>query len=542
MSEAYRSSDDVLGDAEERDEEDSDGESGARSNGDEHGHSHGTRGRARRLSRIAGLGLQLGHAYAVLGVAEVALTGADADDWRAHRGATSAQRAATVVTAAAPSDLEEQGGVGAAGEAAPTVLRLVRLRNPWGGGATSRAGSAHSRSGGDGGVGGTRGASPHSWCGAWGPGSPEWARYPLAAKAIAAQQRQRAAAAAARGLEPEYGGERSEIGGDGHDGGNDDDNDGAFWMLWEDLFLHFFSINCSMVGTPWTEQRRKICFTYAPGAGASAGSKGNSGGQSKGKDRDQRGGLGSGNGGGAGGVNGGDGGKGEPGVTVPMYELVVSEPLRLVVSVHQEDERVGGARPYLDFGVAILQRTALPGGDSSATPATCDSGRGAAPTASSTDSTDGARPSDAFTTRASSGSSCGGFRLVAASGNSAERQLQCEVAVLPPGRYLVVPTSTGCRFAKGLSGLNAASSAAAATATATDAALASEPIDGQARGQGKAVGVSLFKPDVGGSVHDRDEGRGKGEGSDEKLEFSDEVLRALGEVRKFCLKALRGKW
>ena len=40
----------------------------------------------------------------------------------------------------------------------------------------------------------------------------------------------------------------------------------------------------------------------------------------------------------------------------------------------------------------------------------------------------------------------GKFKFIASSGNSAERQNQLDVAVLPAGNYLMVPTSTGCRF------------------------------------------------------------------------------------------------
>merc|ERR1719230_1454818 len=106
----------------------------------------------------------------------------------------------------------------------------------------------------------------------------------------------------------------------------------------------------------WVEKRRKVCFTYGS----------------------------------------------EDNITVPMYIICVKSMQRMFISVHQEDERCEGSKPYLDIGVTVLQ--IMPN----------------------------------YT-----------YRLVASSGNSAERQNQTEVT-LRSGQYLVVPTTTGCKFAQGL--------------------------------------------------------------------------------------------
>jgi len=76
--------------------------------------------------------------------------------------------------------------------------------------------------------------------------------------------------------------------------------------------------------------------------------------------------------------------------------------LQVYFSLHQEDQRCENALPYLDIGVSILQ--ILPD----------------------------------YT-----------YKLMGSSGNSAERQNQTDVT-LPPGQYLVVPTTTGCKFSQGL--------------------------------------------------------------------------------------------
>jgi len=140
------------------------------------------------------------------------------------------------------------------------------------------------------------------------------------------------------------------------------EDDGKFWMCFEDVVAHFFSINVSMVDPQgcingeWFEKRRKVSFTYG----------------------------------------------GDDQLSVPMYVLNVPTQSHHFISVHQEDERCEGFKPYLDIGVTVLE--ILP------------------------DHT---------------------YRLVASSGNSAERQNQTEVN-LKKGQYLVVPTTTGCKFAQGI--------------------------------------------------------------------------------------------
>ena len=93
---------------------------------------------------------------------------------------------------------------------------------------------------------------------------------------------------------------------------------------------------------------------------------------------------------------------GEDLITVPMYVVSVQSTMRMFLSVHQEDERCNKSKPYLDIGVTVLQ--IMPN----------------------------------YT-----------YKLISASGNSAERQNQTEVT-LRSGQYLVVPTTTGCKFAQGL--------------------------------------------------------------------------------------------
>ena len=147
-----------------------------------------------------------------------------------------------------------------------------------------------------------------------------------------------------------------------------DEHDGKFWMSFDDLRRHFFSVNVCMVrhraggAPPWVEQRRKASFTYDPDAGA--------------------------------------------GATVAcsaLFVLSVAEPARLFLSVHQEDARCAGARPYLDIGVTVL------------------------------------RIRSDYT-----------YELVAGTGCAAERQNQTDEVLVGEGQYLLVPTTTGCKFRRGL--------------------------------------------------------------------------------------------
>ena len=87
-------------------------------------------------------------------------------------------------------------------------------------------------------------------------------------------------------------------------------------------------------------------------------------------------------------------------VSTPMYVFSCKAPSKVYFTVHQEDQRCENALPYLDVGVSVLQ--VMP------------------------DST---------------------YKLMGSSGNSAERQNQTDM-LLPAGQYLVVPTTTGCKFSQ----------------------------------------------------------------------------------------------
>ena len=94
-------------------------------------------------------------------------------------------------------------------------------------------------------------------------------------------------------------------------------SDGIFWMSFEDVLKHFFSLNVCMTDMTWTEARRKSIFTY----GADL------------VDLD------------------GDGDTSESVVTSTIFKLTVKEPTTLHLGVHQEDERCLTAKPYLDVGL-----------------------------------------------------------------------------------------------------------------------------------------------------------------------------------------------
>jgi len=163
-------------------------------------------------------------------------------------------------------------------------------------------------------------------------------------------------------------------------------DDGLFWMCFEDFTKYFVSVNVCQVRRhhegvpPWHEDRRKGAFTYDRATGE---------------------------------------------VAAPHYRLRVEEEgTHAFVGVHQEDERVSSAKPYLDLGVTVLRKE----GDE--------------------------------------------YRLVDASGVCVDRQVQLELR-LPAGEYLVVPTTTGCRFA--LAGHEESETPApiAASASGEDAAAGS---------------------------------------------------------------------
>lgn len=84
-------------------------------------------------------------------------------------------------------------------------------------------------------------------------------------------------------------------------------------------------------------------------------------------------------------------------VVAPMFLLTVTERCTAVATVHQQDTRCANSLPYIDIGVSILKTDA----------------------------------------------NYGTFTLVQGSGNSADRQNQTDETVLEPGKYLVVPTTSG---------------------------------------------------------------------------------------------------
>eukprot|EP00753_Platysulcus_tardus_P013431 PLAT3679.10.p1 GENE.PLAT3679.10~~PLAT3679.10.p1 ORF type:complete len:805 (+),score=398.15 PLAT3679.10:58-2472(+) len=143
-----------------------------------------------------------------------------------------------------------------------------------------------------------------------------------------------------------------------------DPTDGCFWMAWPDFATHFNSINICRVRhgdmTPWSEVRRRGTFSYTDAA-----------------------------------------------VSATLFTLEVRESTEVTLTVHQKDERVLGALPYIDIGVTIMRAT----GD-------------------------------------------GGYELVAASGCTVDRQ-NASVVLLDAGSYIVVPTTTGCKLAatRGRAGL-----------------------------------------------------------------------------------------
>ena len=89
-------------------------------------------------------------------------------------------------------------------------------------------------------------------------------------------------------------------------------------------------------------------------------------------------------------------------LSVPLFALTITQPGggHFIAAVHQEDIRCQGAKPYIDIGVSVLK----------------------------VDPTYGT------------------FSLVIGSGTSVERQNQTEQFDLPPGKYLVVPTTTGIKL------------------------------------------------------------------------------------------------
>lgn len=87
-------------------------------------------------------------------------------------------------------------------------------------------------------------------------------------------------------------------------------------------------------------------------------------------------------------------------ILCPMYQLTLSEKSTVVVTIHQEDIRCQDAKPYIDIGVSILKTDPI----------------------------------------------YGTFQLITGTGNSADRQNATEDIELDAGKYLIVPTTSGCKL------------------------------------------------------------------------------------------------
>mmetsp|Transcript_16055 Transcript_16055/g.17391 ORF Transcript_16055/g.17391 Transcript_16055/m.17391 type:complete len:757 (-) Transcript_16055:897-3167(-) len=83
-----------------------------------------------------------------------------------------------------------------------------------------------------------------------------------------------------------------------------------------------------------------------------------------------------------------------------MFLLTLHERSTIIVSIHQQDKRCQDSQPYIDIGVTILKTDPI----------------------------------------------YGTFQLVTGSGNSADRQQQTDDIELEPGKYLIIPTTSGCKL------------------------------------------------------------------------------------------------
>jgi Ca2+-binding EF-hand superfamily protein len=142
-------------------------------------------------------------------------------------------------------------------------------------------------------------------------------------------------------------------------------DDGTFWMSFDDMLKHFVSVNVCMTRhpglnkSPWREVRRTFFYEY----------------QTEAHDANNS-------------------------VVSPLFVLTVTKPGKFIAAVHQNDIRIEGAIPYIDFGVTVMKANPVHGE----------------------------------------------FQLIGGTGNSTERQNQTEEFVLTPGKYVIVPTSTGCKL------------------------------------------------------------------------------------------------
>lgn len=160
-------------------------------------------------------------------------------------------------------------------------------------------------------------------------------------------------------------------------------DDGTFWMSFDDLIKHFCGLNVCMTRfpglnkRPWKEARRSFFFDYTVVEDENAVPPADPIGEASGANAVEN-----------------------YRIMSPSYLLNLQERGTVIVSVHQEDTRCAGAKPYIDIGVTILK----------------------------TDPVHGT------------------FQLVTGTGNSTERQHQTEELELEAGRYIIVPTTSGCKL------------------------------------------------------------------------------------------------
>jgi hypothetical protein len=197
------------------------------------------------------------------------------------------------------------------------------------------------------------------------------------------------------------------------------DHDGLFWMEFTDFLAHFDCVNVCYIqpglgvpsqfntdaeGNPsaghWVDKRRKGTFRLR-GTASSDESEAASGPAGAGNDV----------------IN-----NSMYILTVPAFKGSEDEAAscQTWVSLHQEDERVETAKPYLDMGVTVLQ--------------VLDDEWYA----------DGEAIDYRDMVAAAAGSPPP-MKLTGATGVSVDRQTQLQLQ-LKPGRYLLVPHTTGCKF------------------------------------------------------------------------------------------------
>jgi Ca2+-binding EF-hand superfamily protein len=154
-------------------------------------------------------------------------------------------------------------------------------------------------------------------------------------------------------------------------------------------------------------------------------------------------------------------------VLCPMYVLTLSERGTVVVSVHQQDVRVQDSQEYIDIGVSVLKTDPI----------------------------------------------YGTFQLVTGSGNSADRQNQTDDVELEPGKYLVIPTTSGCKLRQYMEAYGLL--APPVSTPSSGQQQQQQGSSGKDRGNGAVTRIPLTKP---------------GNGSGGKFEFTEDVYRVYTEL------------